>query len=182
MATEQAETEQVMQAVYAHLRWVREERLAFRESLLQKVHRLMTFHMLLFAALAYGINEMEWVWEHSGWHMTIIVSVAGLAALSLLLAFFAGLMCCRVTEVSAIAVRVLADTIRDGQIRRVQLSDVHSDLSQNLGEAIRQDQERSSKQKKWGWFLNLWTFAGLVLTAAFITYTMVGKVYFCVEH
>jgi len=165
----------VLKGVYDHLRWVRDEAGTFYDTYLQKIHRLMTVQVLLFAGMSFALSKIGWTKDAAAYHVWILAISGGLAGLSLLVGFIGCIQCLGITDVSVAGIAKLKEIVETERIKRMMPADLFGDLSQNIMQAVLEDRERGRKRKKWGPLINWATSIGAVLVAFFVSYAIIGS-------
>lgn len=163
----------VSEGVYAYVRWVREEQLTLYGVYLQKIHRLMTVQILLFAGMSYAISQAGWA---KGVNLFVLGGIGTIAALLLLRGF---LLCIRglgIGEVSVVGIAKLDEVVKKEETKNLRSADLHGDLSRNIMKTIAEDRTRADARKISGPVIADTTVKGAVLVAVFVVYAIVGGV------
>lgn len=166
----------VLQAVYEHLRCTRQDEEAYYSIYLQKVHRLLMIHALLFASMSFALSQLEWVKGLGSIHLWILGTFAILGAASLGVAFFYGVKCLGIEEFSVLGVSHLHELVKNESIRKLRPDELFEDLSQNACTTVTENRARAESRKSWGRVLTKYTLAGFVFVAFFLAYAIIGKV------
>lgn len=162
-----------VRVVYEHLRATIERDDAGYLVYVQKARHLITTTVLLFAGVSFAAGQMEWA--KATWHIWPLLLLGGFAALLLLAAFCAGIMCLQIIDLPVVGVEKLRDSLKDDKVKSIDAAKVYSNLAQNLATTItdvRISQKRRRRRAKW---LNHCSLIGAVLTAMFVTYAVGGK-------
>ncbi|UCE61145.1 MAG: hypothetical protein JSU63_05220 [Phycisphaerales bacterium] len=169
------EHDAVMKDVYEYARSIREEQSAFYGVYLQKIHRLMTVQILLFAGMSYASSQAGWA---KGGHMWALGGIGILGALLLFVGFVCCIRCLGIEDVSVLGIKRLDSAIKERKTERIRPADVRGQLSQNILQVIREDRKREDNRKRCGKVVNCTTISGSFFVAAFVLYAIVGNAIF----
>ena len=110
------ERQEVSRIVYEYVQRARDEENAYHGVYVEKVHKLVTIHIVLFASMSYALGQLDWVRSvQSSWTAIIWVLAAGGAA-GLLVAFVSGLRILSIAKVSVVGLTNLQSLVKGGQI------------------------------------------------------------------
>ena len=166
--------ERVLHGVYEHLRWVRDEQTTLYGMYVEKLQKVITVQLVLFAALAYGWNELGSLPKH-GALPVVAIMLGVIAALALGYGFYIGVRLLGVTTGSVVGVKTLDSVVKSGNITRLSIDELWSDLSRNLATAIIEDRKRDHATRRKGPLLNCATIAGYIAVAVFVTVVSLGN-------
>ena len=159
--------------VYEHLRATIERDDASYLVYVQKARHLITTTVLLFAGVSFAAGQMEWAIDT--WHVWPLVILGGFAALLLLAAFCAGIMCLQIIDAPVVGVERLRDLLNNDEVKPIDVATVYSNLAQNLATTITDSRANLKGRKRRAKWLNHCSLIGAILTAMFVTYSVGGK-------
>lgn len=171
-----ADRERVTNGVYQHLRWVSEEEESIYRNYIDKVHKLVTVQLVLFAAISYGLSQVDWHVCRQSFFTSYVGGLGAVAAICLAVAFYCGIRCLEIREVSVIGVEKLHEVLKNKQIAMVTPDQLWGDLSQNVADGIIENRERAKKKAGFGVCLNIFTVIGFFLVAAFVVVASMGNI------
>ena len=164
-------------AVYEHLSRLRDDDASFYSVYLQKIHRLMTVQVLLFASMSFALSQLEWTKGKTVLHVWILSFTAILGGFFLLYGFYYCIKCLGITDVQAVGVTTLNEALKAaGGVREIPPTVIYAELSRNLAGVIVHERQQVAKRRPWGPRVNYATQAAFVFVAIFVTYAIIGKV------
>lgn len=165
-----------LKGIYEHVTNIRNDELSFNSIYLQKIHKLMTVQVLLFASMSYASGQLEWIKENHIIHSWILAITAGLGGLCLIIGFYYCIKCLGIEKVSVIGVTKLEQFLSTGKIKEVPSTEVYLNLSENVAKSIKEQRERREKRSPWGPIVNKTTQIGFLFITVFVTYSVCGRV------
>lgn len=165
-----------IKGVYDHLCRIRDDESSYNSVFLQKAHRLMTVQVWLFASMSFALSQLNWVRGQSAIYFWVIIATAIIGCLCLLVGFYYCIKCLGFEEVSVVGVTKLEEFIKDGNIIRVQITTMYSNLCENIVNVILEHREKTSKRKDWSQRVNKATLIGFIFVAIFVFVSIYGKV------
>lgn len=159
--------------VYEHLRATLESDEAGYLNYIQKARHLITTTVLLFAGVSYAAGQMEWAKDT--YHIWPLLLLGGFAALLLLTAFCAGILCLQIIDAPVVGVETLRDSLKDDKVKSIDVFKVYSNLAQNLATTIMDSRDSLKRRKRRAKWLNRCSLIGAIVTAMFVTYSVGGK-------
>ena len=167
---------QTAQIAYDHLKSKRADDEASNGVYLTKVHRMMTYQVVLFAAVAFAIKEAAWAEEQAGIHFWGLSICAGLGVLLLARGFLYGIECMEICDASTASVKLLEKLLEDKTLLRKPPDELLAELGQNLAQEINENRgfKNQPKRRRLAKNLNRYTKAGFCFVALFVAGSVVG--------
>ena len=166
----------VASAAYDHLKWIREHEDSIYAVYVNKVQRIVTVHVLLFAVMGYGLSQLEWLYTSATWVWLTTVALGVGAAVFLLMGFWSGMSCLAIGETSVVGVKKLKQTTEQRTLTTdFSLESFYLDQSTNLSTAIIAERERNNRRQQIHKRLNRSTGIALALVALFVGTPIIGN-------
>jgi len=165
---------ELTRGIYDYLCRVRDEQASNYRSSIDKTHKVMTFHIVLVAAMGFGLTRLEWLRDHKMW--AIPVAAAGITATAYIgRALFLALRSIQIDEANVVGVDHLRELLRSGDALKLRPYEAWSDLGQNLAAVIQKDHGRFEQRGKVGRSLNRTTAWGYLWVAIFVLFATIGN-------
>lgn len=166
----------VYEGVYDYLRWISEQEATFRDGYMLKIHRIMTIQILLFAGMSFALSQAGPMIKVANLYTWFFVAIGIISSIMLFRGFYYCIRCLRIKNLSVLGVKNLDALIKDDKVKKVRITDLFGDLSQNIANAILENRNRDEKGEEWGNRINNSTQVGAILAACFVMYGIAGGI------
>lgn len=150
----------------------------------ERANKLILVVWLVFAALSYGATNLIDIAHHPArisYLFWISVAAGILAAIALVTAFLAAMMCARVRSIFIPATEGVRNVVGDPDFAKVENARIVGAFIDNLHEAIEAALRQQEGREKWLRVSNWVPQAAFVLTAVFVGLTFAQKVHLALQ-
>lgn len=167
---------QTAQIAYDHLKSKRADDEASTGVYLTRVHRMMTYQIVLVAAASFASKEVGWAEAQGGFQFWGLLICGGLGLASLAIGFLYGIQCTIVRDASTTSVKLLEKILEDKTILVKPPDELLAELGSNLAQEMNENRgiRNTPKRKRHATNLNRFTIAGFGFVVLFVTWAVVG--------
>jgi hypothetical protein len=160
------------QTAYDHVKSSYDAVIAARAQILGRIDQQLITIAIVFAALSYGCSLLLSIPEPRRWEIVLGCLLGGISAVSLSIAFCAGLRLSRIEEVNVPATAMLAQQVGARVFSGWDQEAVLAALTKNIQQAIEQALSSGKRREVWCATLNHSLSIGFVCAACFIAFVL----------
>ncbi len=168
---------EVAEVIYEHFRAIYDDQVGGERDYRTSVNRVLTLHGLMFAALAFGLDRMEWLGRTSSWWPRELAIVLGVGAAALLArAFCVAINLVKPQDWAAIGWRKLKQAVRSEELGSMTATRTRAQLAASVAEAVEENEKQNQRRMHETSRMISFTKWAAVLASLFVAFSLGGDV------